>query len=135
MEDVITPIDQDSDAEPAAAVEVVAYPEGEYAIVEILGHQTLVGRVQEVERFGASMLQIEPILKNIMLDPVLQGGASIYRFSPCSAKDAFKNAPQKSWQLPSAVSSLLPDEVKDNVASQYLSGPVDPFDPNDDVPF
>ncbi|MFD2578766.1 hypothetical protein ACFSTD_09620 [Novosphingobium colocasiae] len=38
-----------------------ALPEGEYAIVEALGHRTLVGRVAEVERFGTKMLQVEPL--------------------------------------------------------------------------
>ena len=43
-------------AKPWEAVE-----DGEYAIVELFGHTTLVGRVAEVERFGAKMLALEPI--------------------------------------------------------------------------
>ena len=43
-----------------------AMPEGEYAIVEILGHRTLVGRVTEVDRFSCKMLQIEPLFAEPM---------------------------------------------------------------------
>jgi hypothetical protein len=47
-------------------------PPGEYAIVEILGHRALVGRVSEIERFGTKMLQVEPLFASVMLAPVLQ---------------------------------------------------------------
>ena len=52
-------------------------PEGEYAIVEALGHRTLVGRVEEIERFGTKMLQVEPLFGDVMLGPVLLGVGSI----------------------------------------------------------
>ena len=32
--------------------ETVERPPGEYAIVELFGHTTLVGRISEIERFG-----------------------------------------------------------------------------------
>ena len=51
-------------------------PLGEYAIVEALGHRTLVGRVTEIERFGTKMLQVEPLFGDVMLGPVLLGGGS-----------------------------------------------------------
>jgi hypothetical protein len=51
---------------PADAVEVLppprpweALPEGTYAIVELMGHTTLVDRVTKIERFGAMMLGME----------------------------------------------------------------------------
>ena len=37
-----------------------ALPEGQYAIVELMGHTTLVGRVTEIERFGTKMLGMRP---------------------------------------------------------------------------
>jgi hypothetical protein len=37
---------------PGATVGVDSLPEGDYAIVELIGHQTLVGRFAEVDRFG-----------------------------------------------------------------------------------
>lgn len=87
------------------------HPPGDYAIVEIMGHQTLVGRIAEVTRFGAAMLQIEPIFAGVLLEPVLQGGPSIYRFTPCSADVAFARAPVEGqrYALPAAVKARLPD--------------------------
>lgn len=106
--------------------ETPTYPVGEYAIVEILGHQTIVGRVEDVDRFGTSMLKIEPIFKGELLSPIFQGGASIYRFSPCSAEQAFTRAPDRGYQLPPAVRVLLPERLKDQPAA--LPAPEDPFD-------
>ncbi|MEM7741176.1 MAG: hypothetical protein AAF225_10290 [Pseudomonadota bacterium] len=93
------------------------HPEGDYAIVEILGHQTFVGRVSEVEKFGSSMLQIEPIYRDTLLSPILQGGASIYRYTPCSAETAFARAPTSSWSLPAAIKAVLPEGLKDKPAA------------------
>ncbi|MBF5091952.1 hypothetical protein F1640_18525 [Novosphingobium sp. NBM11] len=94
-----------SDATPIAAI---AMPAGEYAIVEVLGHRTLVGRVLEVERFGTKMLQVEPLFGDVMLGPVLIGGSSIYQFTPCSADIAFARRPTHSYQLPPSVAANVP---------------------------
>ena len=45
----------------AQQISAATMPDGEYAIVEALGHRTLVGRVTEIERFGTKMLQVEPL--------------------------------------------------------------------------
>jgi hypothetical protein len=86
----------------------VDHPPGDYAIVELFGHSTLVGRVSEVERFGAKMLAIEPLFKNELLPPVLHGGAAIYRFTQCSAAVAFARQPQHEYQLPAAIRAVAP---------------------------
>jgi len=83
-------------------------PEGEYAIVEALGHRTLVGRVAEVERFGTKMLQVEPLFDTVMLGPVLLGGSSIYQFTPCSADVAFQRRPRQDYELPASVFATVP---------------------------
>jgi hypothetical protein len=83
-------------------------PAGEYAIVEIMGHRTMIGRVEEMERFGTKMLQIEPIFRSTLLDPVMIGGASIYQFTPCSAEIAASRAPTQDWQLPPSVRVTVP---------------------------
>lgn len=85
-----------------------ALPEGEYAIVELMGHQTVVGRVSEIERFGTKFMQIEPIYLGKLLAPILQGGPSIYRCTPCSAETAFARAPTADYMLPTAVRATLP---------------------------
>jgi len=83
-------------------------PEGEFAIVEVLGHRTLIGRVTEVERFGTKLLQVEPFFGDVMLDPVLLGGGSIYQFTPCSAAIAYARRPQQTYQLPPSVAATIP---------------------------
>lgn len=83
-------------------------PEGEFAIVEALGHRTLIGRVSEIERFGTKMLQVEPFFADVMLGPILLGGSSIYQFTPCSAEKAFERRPQQSYQLPASVLATVP---------------------------
>lgn len=83
-------------------------PEGEYAIVEVLGHRTIVGRVEEVERFGAKMMVIQPLFSGKLLDAVMVGGASIYQFTPCSAETALKRAPTELYQLPASIRAVLP---------------------------
>lgn len=86
-------------------------PAGEYAIVEILGHTTLVGRVDEVERFGAKMLAIEALFKGQLLPAVFQGGTSIYRFTPVPAHIAWERHPQEMYQLPIAMRCIVPETL------------------------
>lgn len=50
---------------PAAPWE--ALPDGQYAIVELMGHSTLVGRVTEIERFGTKLLGIEALFAGQLL--------------------------------------------------------------------
>lgn len=90
---------------PITATEM---PDGEYAIVEALGHRTLVGRVLEIERFGTKMLQVEPLFGDVMLGPVLLGGGSIYQFTPCSSATAFTRRPRETYQLPPSVAAVVP---------------------------
>ena len=56
------------------------HPPGDYCILELFGHMTLVGRFCEVERFGTKMLAIEPLFNSILLPavfhPVSQGAPS-----------------------------------------------------------
>jgi len=89
-------------------ITAMSMPEGEYAIVEALGHRTLIGRVAEVERFGTKMLQVEPLFGSVMLDPVLLGGSSIYQFTPCSAETAYARRPQNLYQLPGSIAATVP---------------------------
>ncbi|MCW1985558.1 UNVERIFIED_ORG: hypothetical protein M2348_001290 [Sphingomonas sp. R1F5B] len=89
-------------------ITAMTMPEGEYAIVEVLGHRTLIGRVSEIERFGTKMLQIEPLFGSVMIDPILIGGSSIYQFTPCSAETAYARRPQEVHQLCASVLAIVP---------------------------
>ena len=87
------------------------YPPGDYAIVELFGHTTLVGRYAEVEMFGTKMLAIEPLFNDVLLPTVFHGGAAIYRLTPCSAEVAFKRQPRQGYQLPPAIAAIVPDAL------------------------
>lgn len=94
---------------PSAPYEAI--PEGDYAIVELFGHTTLVGRIAEVERFGAKMLALEPLFNGRLLDPIYHGGAAIYRLSPCSRKVAWDRQHTEGWTLPPAIRAVVPPEA------------------------
>lgn len=85
-------------------------PAGDYAIAEILGHRTIIGRVEEVERFGTKLMSIEPLFDGQLLPAVLIGGSSIYQFTPCSAETAAARAPKSIWQLPTSIVATLPPD-------------------------
>jgi hypothetical protein len=105
------------------------YPPGEYAIVEIMGHTTMVGRITEVERFGTKMLAIEPLFAGQLLDVIYQGGPSIYRLTPCSAETAYREQPMKEWQLPAAVRKIVPVAL---LGAPEAREPFEAEDPDDE---
>lgn len=83
-------------------------PEGEYAIAEFFGHTTMVGRISEVERFGCKMLALEPLFNGALLAAVFNGGASIYRLTPCTKQIAWEKQPRNEYQLPPSVRAIAP---------------------------
>lgn len=114
----------------------IELPAGNYAIVEILGHRTMIGRFCEVEQFGTKMLQIEPLYRGNLLEPVMIGGASIYQFTPCSAEVAFERAPKNDWQLPPSVQAVIPPALlpEPDPEPDFISEPSSDDD-DDDLPF
>lgn len=99
-------------AEPPPEPTAADLPEGDYAIAEIMGHSTMIGRYTEVERFGTKMLSLEPIWESKLLPAVFVGGSSLYRFTPCSREVAFARQPKQRYQLPEAIRATLPPEVR-----------------------
>lgn len=98
----------DTEIQPEVAKPETTLPDGDYAIVECMGHSTIIGRYMEVERFGNKMLQIEPIFCGELLPPILQAGSSLYRFTPCSKEVAAARGAKSHYQLPDAVRAALP---------------------------
>lgn len=90
------------------AASATTLPEGDYAIVELLGHRTLVGRIEEVERFGTKLIKVEVIFNDQLLPPVYHGGGAIYGFLPCSAERAFRHQAREVWQLPEPLREAVP---------------------------
>jgi hypothetical protein len=117
---------------------IAARPPGEYAIVELLGHMTLVGRIAEAERFGAKMMVIEPIFRGELLPPVFQGGASIYRITPCTAEVAFARGATAEYQLPTPIRATLPAALLAASADEFRAAESDvrdwPEGDEDDAP-
>ena len=112
--------------------ETHAYPVGDYAIVELFGHTTMIGRISEVERFGTKMLAIEPLFADVLLPVVLHGGAAIYRLTPCSAEVAFKEQPRHGWQLPPSVQKIVPLAMIADQKETIILDADQTFDPDDD---
>lgn len=106
-----------------------ALPDGQYAIAELLGHRTVIGRIEEVERFGTKMLQIEPVFEGRLLDPVLHHGSAIYALTPCSADVARQRQPKHRCLLPAAIQALLPP------LALSAPQPEDDDDDEDGIPF
>lgn len=86
-------------------------PCGDFAILELFGHTTLVGRYAEVERFGSKMLALEPLFNDTLLPVVFHGGAAIYRLTPCSVDVAYEQQPRHGYQLPLAIKAIVPQAM------------------------
>jgi hypothetical protein len=96
-------------------------PDGQYAIVECFGHTTLVGRVEEIERYGGKFLQMETLFNSQFLPPRLIGSGAIYAFTPVEREVAWKNQAREEWNLPASLRSAIPPIM--------LSAPeADPYD-------
>lgn len=78
-----------------------------WAIVELLGHRRLGGRVCQAEQYGVAMLRVDvPGDDGEIVATQFCGGSSIYALTPCS-EDAAKavaksNRPEPvtRWELP-----------------------------------
>lgn len=111
---------------------VPALPPGEYAIVELFGHTTLVGRISEVERFGAKMMALEPLYRDELLPAVFHGGAAIYRLTPCSPEIALAHQPREAWQIPAPIRCIVPATLLEAPPSTTIEDALDPDDEGDD---
>ena len=99
-----------------------AFQSGFWAILELMGHRRLGGKVSEEEHFGAKMARID-IPQELVADgapSVTQyyGGGAIYSLTPCSEAAAriaarmSRPEPIHSWELPA-----LPESSGSTVSS------------------
>lgn len=105
----------------ATKIDPDAMPVGDYAIVEALGHRTLVGRVQEVERFGVRMLQIEQLYQQWLLEPTLLSGQSLYQFTPCSPRAAWDRRAKYEYELQGGLAAAIEGLPGPEFAPAFLS--------------
>ena len=105
-----------------------------WAVVELLGHVTMAGKLSEVEMFGAKLGRLDVPTNEGGFTTVYFGGSSIYRLTPTTEAIARAKArshqprPISPYELPPAVESRrgLPNHADDDV--------IDPdFDPDDDI--
>lgn len=115
--------------------EATPHPPGEYAIVELFGHTTLVGRIAEIERFGAKMMALEPLFRGELLPAVFHGGAAIYRLTPCSAEIAFARQPKQEWQLPTPIRCIVPPVLLEAAKSETVDSIAEEAGDDDKLPF
>ena len=59
-----------------------------WAVVELLGHVRLAGRISEEERFGSKMGRIDVPQNDGSFCTQYFGGGSVYRISPCTEEVA-----------------------------------------------
>ncbi len=83
-------------------------PAGDYCILELFGHTTIVGRYREVEMFGTKMCAIEALFQDVLLPVAFHGGAAIYRLTPCEVEIARQHQPTSTYQLPPTIRANVP---------------------------
>lgn len=113
----------------SAPLDECPLPDGDYAIVEQLGHRTMIGRYTEIERFGVKMMALEPLFGDGLLPPVYIGGPSIYQVTLCTREIAWARRPLARYQLPSSISATLPPTAIASPADDDANVPRD--DDND----
>lgn len=103
--DEVAEVERMEVAEPPPEPEL---PPGDYAVVELFGHVRLVGRVSDVERFGAKMLGLEVIWEDRLLPMSFYGGGALYGVTPCSPAAAQRAQVRSRYALPEAIRDILP---------------------------
>ena len=93
----------------------------DYAIVELMGHVRMTGRLTEVEMFGAKLGKIAVIDKNgETITTQFFGGSSVYRITPCTEETAKAVAgrstggmPDVPWDVQAAIRAKFEQELQD----------------------
>lgn len=94
----------------------------EYAIVEIMGHRRLAGRVYEVERFGSKLLRIDiPTNGDFANGFTTQfyGGPSLFSFTPTDLATVCKaNKPYEAPRLTTWPDRPTEPELDDDIGQE-----------------
>lgn len=129
----------------------------EHAIVEIMGHVRLAGRIHEERRFGVDLLRVDvPAIGDRPGFTRFFGGAAIFSLTPCDEATALSAAAEirvgdySSWATVRSVPALIEGEVDVESDDDFnaldddeqdwpdervrLAQP-ESADPNSDVPF
>lgn len=110
--------------------EAATKPE-EWAIVEIMGHHRTAGRIEEVQRFGATMLRVDRPHADGTFTTEFYGGSAIYALRPCLEEIAKRAAAQMYEERPTApLNYRLPAPAQEDEIEEAPAGLFD-----DDEPF
>ena len=94
----------------------------QYAIVELMGHVRMAGRVTEEELFGGKLGRIDVPRADAegQYTTVYFGAGSVYRMTPCTREIADHVAktsqpgPVSPWSLPQLAAPVLDDDNDDD---------------------
>lgn len=99
-------------------------PAPEWARVEILGHRTRYGLVQEAERFGAKLLRVD-VYRPAADQPCLTeyyAGSSLFSYSPCT-EDVARAWADRQYDLPKEARLALPGPADEDLTdAEYQEG-------------
>lgn len=97
-----------------------------WAIVELMGHRRLGGRVSQVEQYGVPMLRIDvPGVDGADVATQFYSGGSLYCLTPTTEEMAravaLKNqpAPVQRWELPALPAPRDDSSEKENEAEYF----------------
>lgn len=109
-----------------------------WAIVELMGHRVIAGKVSEASQYGAAMLRVDvPNGDGETAITQFYGGSAIYALTPCD-EAAARKVLNRRWDLPEPVRLALPEPARepanDNAAlcNHALGDGDDPDDPDYD---
>lgn len=86
-----------------------------WAIVELMGHKRLAGRISEVTEFGVAMIRIDvPGPDGTIVASPCYSGAALYGVTPCTEAAARREA-GRTWNMPGPVQLALPAPREDGV--------------------
>lgn len=79
-----------------------------WAIVELMGHRVIAGRVSEVSQYGAAQLRVDvPGKDGAAAITQFYGGSAIYALTPCD-EAAARRVLARRYDLPEPVRLALP---------------------------
>lgn len=93
-----------------------------WAIVELMGHRVVAGRVSEASQYGASMLRVDVpmITENAIAVTQFYGGSAIYAMTPCD-EAAARKVLERRYNLPEPVRLALPEPQHPDLALHHAT--------------
>lgn len=107
-----------------------------WAIVELMGHRRLAGRVSEASQYGVAMLRLDVYDADGKVATQFYGGASIYCLTPTTEELArrvgqmSRPSPVQPWELPQLPEPMACDPSDDRAAEDSDADRPANYDPD-----